>query len=158
VRGRDPAAAAKGAVEVQVPEGLMGEFDLMMQELLVGKRTRLDTLEQEFKAIEVRGLRGLSVILTAIRSRAGTGQAGGSCTCWPGSITGMTIPSICRTYVRWTRYWRMRVWTISITTGWPSAISTNTWKGRAGVAGVVARLWGDSTSTRLGCSVENRET
>jgi hypothetical protein len=66
----------KVRVEVEIPEGLMGEFDLMMQELLVGKRCRLDTLEQEFKAIEVRGLRGLAVILTAIRSHAGSGQAG----------------------------------------------------------------------------------
>src|ERR1700730_10377852 len=66
----------KVRVEVEIPEGQMGEFDLMMQELLAGKRTRLDTLEQEFKAIEVRGLRGLSVILTAIRSHAGSGQAG----------------------------------------------------------------------------------
>jgi len=47
-----------------------------MQEILAGKRTRLDTLEQEFRAIETRGLHGLSVILTAIRSHAGTGQAG----------------------------------------------------------------------------------
>jgi hypothetical protein len=71
-----PLRRRKVRVEVEIPEGQVGEFDLMMHELLAGKRTRLETLEQEFKAIEERGLRGLSVILAAIRSHAGTGQAG----------------------------------------------------------------------------------
>jgi hypothetical protein len=71
-----PLRRRKVRVEVEVPEALMGEFDLMMQELLVGKRARLDTLGQEIEAIEVRGLEGLQVILAAIRSNPGTGQVG----------------------------------------------------------------------------------
>ena len=63
-------------VEVEVPEGLMGEFDLMVHELLAGKRARLDTLEQEFKAIETRALAGLAVIVAAISAHGGTGQSG----------------------------------------------------------------------------------
>jgi hypothetical protein len=61
-------------VEVEVPEALMGEFDLGVQEVLSGARTRLTVLEQEFKAIETRGLVGLALILDTIRSSSG-GQA-----------------------------------------------------------------------------------
>ena len=43
----------------------------MVQEVLVGPRTRLTLLEQEFKAIERRALAGLKVILHTIRSSAG---------------------------------------------------------------------------------------
>jgi hypothetical protein len=46
----------------------------MMQEILDGKRTRLDTLEQEWKAIETRARVGLETILTAVRARRGSGQ------------------------------------------------------------------------------------
>jgi hypothetical protein len=49
----------KVRVEVEVPEALMGEFDLRVQEVLAGHRTRLALLEQEFKAVETRGLAGL---------------------------------------------------------------------------------------------------
>jgi hypothetical protein len=43
----------------------------MVQEVLAGPRTRLRQLEQEFKAIEARGLAGLEVILDSVRSSAG---------------------------------------------------------------------------------------
>jgi len=46
----------------------------MVQEVLVGPRTRLTQLEQEFKAIEARGLAGLAVILDSVRLSTG-GQA-----------------------------------------------------------------------------------
>jgi hypothetical protein len=64
----------KVRVEVEVPEALMGEFDLMVQEVLAGPRTRLTQLEQEFKAIETRALAGLEVILDCVRT-SGAGQA-----------------------------------------------------------------------------------
>src|SRR3954467_2765376 len=56
----------KVRVEVEVPEVLMGEFDLMVQEVLLGPRTRLTLLEQEIQAIEARGLAALGVILRSI--------------------------------------------------------------------------------------------
>jgi len=39
--------------------------------VLAGPRTRLTQLEQEFKAIEARGLAGLEVMLDALRSSCG---------------------------------------------------------------------------------------
>jgi hypothetical protein len=66
----------KDAAEVELPEALMGEFDLMVHEIVAGKRTRLEALEQEFKAIETRSLAGLAVIVEAVRAHPGTGQAG----------------------------------------------------------------------------------
>jgi hypothetical protein len=71
-----PLRRRKVRVEVEIPEGQMGEFDLMMHGLLAGKRKRLDTLEQEWKAIEARALAGLAVIVAAIQAHPGTGQAG----------------------------------------------------------------------------------
>jgi hypothetical protein len=41
----------------------------MMHELLAGKRTRLETLEQECKAIETQALAGLAVIVAFTRRR-----------------------------------------------------------------------------------------
>lgn len=61
-------------VEVEVPEALMGEFDLAVQEVLAGSRTRLTLLEQEIEAIEVRGLTGLGIILGSIADHPGTSQ------------------------------------------------------------------------------------
>jgi hypothetical protein len=72
--GARPWRRRKIRVEVEVPEALMGEFDLAVQEVLAGPRTRLRLLEQEFKAIETRGLLGLAVILDTVRSSGG-GQA-----------------------------------------------------------------------------------
>ena len=72
--GARPWRRRKVRVEVEIPESLMGEFDLMVQEVLVGPRTRLTQLEQEFKAIEARGLAGLAVILDSVRLSTG-GQA-----------------------------------------------------------------------------------
>jgi hypothetical protein len=69
--GSRPWRRRKVRVEVEIPEELMGEFDLMVQEVLVGPRTRLAQLEQEFKAIEARGLAGLEVILESVRSGCG---------------------------------------------------------------------------------------
>jgi len=69
--GALPWRRRKIRVEVEVPEALMGEFDLMVQEVLAGPRTRLTVLEQEFKAIEQRGLVGLAVILDTVRSGCG---------------------------------------------------------------------------------------
>ena len=69
-----PWRRRKVRVEVEVPEVLMGEFDLMVQEVLAGPRTRLTQLEQEFKEIEVRALVGLEVILDCVRT-SGAGQA-----------------------------------------------------------------------------------
>ena len=66
-----PLRRGRIRVEVEVPESLMGEFDLMVQEVLAGPRTRLTLLEQEFKAIETRGLAGLAVILDTVRSSSG---------------------------------------------------------------------------------------
>ena len=45
---KQPLKRRKVRVEVEIPEALMGEFDLMMHELLAGQRTRLDTLAQEW--------------------------------------------------------------------------------------------------------------
>jgi hypothetical protein len=73
--GASPLRRRKIRVEVEVPEGLMGEFDLMVHEVLVGKRARLDALEQEFKAIETRALAGPGFLLATIRASAG-GQSG----------------------------------------------------------------------------------
>lgn len=69
-----PRRRRKVRVEVEIPEGLMGEFDLMVHEILDGKRTRLETLEQEWKAIETRAMAGLETILTAVRARRWSGQ------------------------------------------------------------------------------------
>ena len=69
-----PHRRRKVRVGVEVPEALMGEFDLAVQEVLAGPRTRLTLLEQEFTAIEARGLVGLAVILDTLRSSQG-GQA-----------------------------------------------------------------------------------
>jgi len=66
-----PWRRRKVRVEVEIPEALMGEFDLMVQEVLAGPRTRLTMLEQEFKAIETRGMAGLAVILDSVRSSCG---------------------------------------------------------------------------------------
>jgi len=73
-QGARPLRRRRIRVEVEVPEALMGEFDLMVQEVLAGPRTRLTLLEQEFKAIETRGLAGLGVIHRSITSHPGTGQ------------------------------------------------------------------------------------
>jgi hypothetical protein len=71
-----PPQRRRTRVEVEVPEALMGEFELMLHELLEGKRTRLNLLGEEVAAIESRALEGLQVILEAIRSDAGTAQCG----------------------------------------------------------------------------------
>ncbi len=70
-QGTLPLRRRKIRMEVEVPETLMGEFDLAMHVLLAGPRTRLTQLEQESKAIETRALAGLAVILAAVRSSGG---------------------------------------------------------------------------------------
>jgi hypothetical protein len=45
-RGALPLRRRRIRVEVEIPEGLIAEFDLMVQELLAGPRTRLTALER----------------------------------------------------------------------------------------------------------------
>jgi hypothetical protein len=70
-QGAMPLRRRKIRVEVEVPEGMMGEFDLAVHEILGGARTRLTALEQEFTAIETRALAGLHIILSAVRASDG---------------------------------------------------------------------------------------
>ncbi len=90
-QGAQPLRRRRIRVEVEVPEGLMGEFDLMVHELLVGKRARLDALEQEFKAIETRALAGLGFIVATIRTSAG-GQSGRLVAFLAGLYNGWNYP------------------------------------------------------------------
>jgi len=139
-------------VEVEVPEGLMGEFDLMMHELLVGKRARLDALEQEFKAIETRAFAGLGFILATLRASAG-GQSGRLVRFLASLYMKYDYPFEALSDLRTPRHRapRMPVWTTSTTTGWGCVdLDRHLPDGGAGAAGMDPRLWLDPAPVRRG--------
>jgi hypothetical protein len=59
-----------------VSDAQAAELDAAWQEVLSGKRTRLDTAAEEINEIMERAMTGLQRILQAIEEHPGTGQAG----------------------------------------------------------------------------------
>lgn len=62
-------------VEAEIPEEAIAEFELMMLELLAGKRDRALALERERATIQAQAVAALEIVAEAIRLNPGTGQA-----------------------------------------------------------------------------------
>ena len=71
-----PARDRRARIEVEVPEALLGEVELFLAELASGARPRLTAFARDRAVILERAMAALDVIVTAIRSHPGTGQAG----------------------------------------------------------------------------------
>lgn len=62
-------------VKLTVLESQRDELQLAWQEIVAGKRVRLNTLNREFSAITARAMSALALIEGAIRQNPTTGQA-----------------------------------------------------------------------------------
>ena len=69
-----PPRPGRVRVAVEIPEEAATEFELMMHELLRGKRDRALLLERERAVIQAQAVAALERIVTAIRAHPRTGQ------------------------------------------------------------------------------------
>lgn len=70
-----PSARRTVRVTVEIPQSSVTEFELMMLELVVGKRDRALALERERATIQAQAVAALEIVTAAIREHPGTGQA-----------------------------------------------------------------------------------
>jgi len=71
----EPRGEKRIRVELTVLESQRDELDLAWQEIICGRRPRMDALNHEIAVITERAMSGLRVIENAIRQNPTTGQA-----------------------------------------------------------------------------------